>query len=73
MELPWVDQVVVFDEDTPLESIKQYTPDVIVKGGDYTVETTVGNEMADVKIFPTVKGFSTTNILNKVHGTTDKK
>ena len=73
MELPWVDQVVVFDEDTPLELIKQYTPDVIVKGGDYTVETTVGNEMADVKIFPTVKGFSTTNILNKVHGTTDKK
>ena len=73
MELPWVDQVVVFNEDTPLESIKKYTPDVIVKGGDYSVETTVGNEMADVKIFPTVKGFSTTNLLNKVNGTTDKK
>ena len=65
-QLPWVDRVVVFDEDTPLESIKKYTPDIIVKGGDYTVDTTVGNELAKVKIFPTVEGFSTTNIIEKV-------
>ena len=66
LQLPWVDKVVVFDTDTPLESIKKYTPDVIVKGGDYTVDTTVGNELAEVKIFPTVEGFSTTNIIEKV-------
>ena len=39
---------------------------MIVKGGDYTVETTVGNELAEVKIFPIVQGFSTTDIMNKV-------
>ena len=66
LELPWVDKVVVFDEDTPLEAIKNNKPNVIVKGGDYTVETTVGNELAEVVIFPTVEGFSTTNILEKV-------
>jgi len=65
-QLPWVDRVVVFDEDTPLESIKKYTPDIIVKGGDYTVDTTVGNELAKVKIFPTVEGFSTTSLIQKV-------
>ena len=59
LELPWVDKVVVFKENTPIESIKAIKPDIIVKGGDYTLETTVGNELADVRIFPTVKGFST--------------
>ena len=66
MELPWVDQVVVFHEDTPIEALQTIKPNVIVKGGDYTVATTVGNEMAEVVIFPTVDGFSTTNILEKV-------
>ena len=65
LQLPWVDKVVVFDQDTPLQSIQAHKPDVIVKGGDYTVETTVGNELAEVKIFPTVEGFSTTKIMEK--------
>jgi len=62
-----VDHVIVFDEDTPIEAIKNNGPDIIVKGGDYTVATTVGNELADVKIFPTVQGFSTSNIVDKVN------
>ncbi|HJY23933.1 MAG TPA: adenylyltransferase/cytidyltransferase family protein, partial [Hanamia sp.] len=37
-----VDAVVIFDEETPLELIKIIKPDVLVKGGDYTVETIVG-------------------------------
>jgi len=37
-----VDAVVVFDEDTPLQMIEQLTPDVLVKGADYTVDTIVG-------------------------------
>ena len=39
-----VDAVVLFDEDTPLELIRAMKPDVLVKGGDYTVETVVGHE-----------------------------
>src|SRR6201999_2745107 len=65
-----VDAVVLFDEDTPLELIRALRPDVLVKGGDYTVATVVGHEevAADggrVEIVPTVEGFSTTNIMKK--------
>ena len=63
----------MFEEDTPIEAIQQHKPNVIIKGGDYTVETTVGNELADVIIFPTVKGFSTTNIVDKVNEQRNKK
>jgi D-beta-D-heptose 7-phosphate kinase/D-beta-D-heptose 1-phosphate adenosyltransferase len=61
--LPWVDQVVVFDEDTPYELIKELKPHLIVKGGDYTVETVVGHDLADVHLVPTVEGYSTTSII----------
>jgi D-beta-D-heptose 7-phosphate kinase/D-beta-D-heptose 1-phosphate adenosyltransferase len=61
--LPWVDEVVVFDEDTPYELIKELRPHLIVKGGDYTVETVVGHDLADVHLVPTVKGYSTTQII----------
>ena len=64
--LPWVDQVVVFEEDTPLNKIKEYQPDIIVKGGDYSFETVVGNGLAEVKIFPTVEGVSTTKTIGKI-------
>ena len=72
LQLPWVDRVVVFEDDTPLKAIQEHTPDIIVKGGDYTVETTVGNELAEVKIFPTVEGFSTTQIMEKVKNNVEK-
>tara|TARA_Y100000389_G_scaffold182912_1_gene199933 strand:+ start:7007 stop:8146 length:1140 start_codon:yes stop_codon:yes gene_type:complete len=63
--LPWVDEVHVFEQDTPYELIKHIQPNLIVKGGDYTVETVVGHEIADVYIVPTVKGYSTTKIIEK--------
>jgi D-beta-D-heptose 7-phosphate kinase/D-beta-D-heptose 1-phosphate adenosyltransferase len=61
--LPWVDEVVVFEEDTPYELIKQIKPHVIVKGGDYTVETVVGHDLAEVHLVQTVEGYSTTKII----------
>jgi len=68
---PAVDVVVLFDEDTPLELIRLLKPSVLVKGGDYTVETVVGHEDmiasgGRVEIVPTVKGFSTTNIMQRL-------
>lgn len=70
-----VDAVVLFDEDTPLELIREMKPDVLVKGGDYSVETVVGHEEVlaaggRVEIVPTVEGFSTTNIVRKLTGQT---
>lgn len=68
-----VDAVVLFDEDTPLELIKHIEPDVLVKGGDYSVENIVGaREVIDrggrVVINPIVEGFSTTGIIEKIRG-----
>lgn len=66
-----VDAVVVFEEDTPFELITALLPDVLVKGGDYTIETIVGAKEVianggHVIINPIVDGFSTTNIIEKI-------
>jgi rfaE bifunctional protein nucleotidyltransferase chain/domain len=66
-----VDAVVIFNEDTPLEIIKGIMPDVIVKGGDYTVEQIVGAKevLANggrVAINEIIEGFSTTGIIDKI-------
>jgi D-beta-D-heptose 7-phosphate kinase/D-beta-D-heptose 1-phosphate adenosyltransferase len=68
-----VDAVVVFGEPTPLELIVAARPDVIVKGGDYGVDTVVGAAEVmswggQVKIVPTVAGFSTTGLIAKGAG-----
>ena len=69
-----VDAVTLFDEDTPIELIQALAPDVLVKGGDYSVETVVGHELVlaaggRVEIVPSVEGFSTTGIVRKLQGT----
>ena len=65
-QLGIVDEVIIFDEDTPYEIIKEVKPNIIVKGGDYTVETVVGNDLAEVAIFPKVEGYSTTQIIKDI-------
>ncbi len=65
-QLGFIDDVVIFDGDTPIDEITKIRPDIIVKGGDYTTETTVGNELAKVVIFPTIEGHSTTETIEKI-------
>jgi D-beta-D-heptose 7-phosphate kinase/D-beta-D-heptose 1-phosphate adenosyltransferase len=69
----FVDGVIAFDEDTPLELIKTLKPDVLVKGGDYTVEDIVGyGEVTawggEVLTLPFVEGQSSTAIVEKLRG-----
>jgi D-beta-D-heptose 7-phosphate kinase/D-beta-D-heptose 1-phosphate adenosyltransferase len=64
--IKYVDEVIIFDDDTPIDLIKRIKPNVIVKGGDYTPEQVVGNEVAEVVIVPTVYGFSTSNIIQNI-------
>jgi D-beta-D-heptose 7-phosphate kinase/D-beta-D-heptose 1-phosphate adenosyltransferase len=66
LELGFVDDVIIFDEDTPLEAMTVLEPDIIVKGGDYTFDTVVGNHLAEVVIFPIVEGHSTSAIIKKI-------
>ena len=66
-----VDDIVIFEEETPIEIIKLIQPDVLVKGGDYTLDTIVGAKEViayggTVEIVPLLKGFSTTNIIEKI-------
>ncbi len=64
--LPFVDTVIVFEEDTPLELLQELRPDILVKGGDYLLEEIVGRELVDeVIVIPLVEGVSTTNLLNQ--------
>jgi D-glycero-beta-D-manno-heptose 1-phosphate adenylyltransferase len=66
-----VDAVIIFEEDTPLELINALEPDILVKGGDYTIEQIVGAKevMARggrVVINPIQEGFSTTGIIQQI-------
>ena len=65
------DAVVIFDEATPADLIRQIRPDVLVKGGDYTASNIVGADDVTtwggrVEIVPTVIGVSTTNTIQKM-------
>ena len=71
--LVMVDAVILFEEDTPLNLITSILPDVLVKGGDYTVEQIAGAKEVianggQVKIVPILQGFSTTAIIQKMKG-----
>jgi rfaE bifunctional protein nucleotidyltransferase chain/domain len=66
-----IDAVVIFEEDTPLELIKIIQPDVLVKGGDYTIEQIVGAKEViamggRVVINAIAEGFSTSAIIEKM-------
>lgn len=63
--IKYVDEVIVFEEDTPYNLIALIKPDIIVKGGDYTSDKVIGNNLADVVIFKYIAGYSTTNIIRK--------
>lgn len=63
-DLPIVDFVISFSEDTPLSLIQQLKPIVLVKGSDYTIENIVGYDLVKkVVIIPLLDGFSTTKII----------
>ncbi|HEY4876418.1 MAG TPA: D-glycero-beta-D-manno-heptose 1-phosphate adenylyltransferase [Puia sp.] len=67
-----VDVVIIFEEDTPLNLINAILPDVLVKGGDYSIDEIVGAKEVianggKVVINPILQGFSTTALLEKIH------
>lgn len=66
LNLRSVSEVIVFEEDTPLELIKYLRPDVIVKGGDYLSNEVVGSELAEIRIFKFIDGYSSTSIIKKI-------
>lgn len=67
----FIDYVIIFEEDTPYEVIKAIQPDVLVKGGDYSIDQIVGRDIVEanggvVRTIPLVEGKSSTNIINRI-------
>ena len=67
----FVDAVVLFSEETPINLISTLLPHVLAKGGDYEIETIVGHEIVQknggqVILVPFVDGFSSTTIIKKI-------
>ncbi|HEX68636.1 MAG TPA: D-glycero-beta-D-manno-heptose 1-phosphate adenylyltransferase [bacterium] len=72
--LEMVDYVVIFEETTPYQIIKELKPHILVKGGDWRINEVVGRDLVEswggkVKIVPYLSGFSTTNIVEKIKKT----
>lgn len=66
-----VDALSLFDEDTPENLIKTIQPDVLVKGGDYTLNNIVGADYVQsyggrVQIIPFVEGYSTSSVISNI-------
>lgn len=65
--LRFVDEVIIFEEETPELLIEKIRPDILVKGGDYSIDQIVGKQYAKkVVVFPYVDGKSTTNTIEKL-------
>ena len=68
-----VDEVVIFNEDTPYEAIKEAKPDLLIKGGDYSEEIQdptdgkyiVGCDLCEVKVFNLIGEYSTSSSIEK--------
>ena len=62
----FVDEVHIFEEDTPIELIRKIKPDLIVKGSEYIGQDVVGQEIASVAYFRATWDVSTSMIINKI-------
>jgi D-beta-D-heptose 7-phosphate kinase/D-beta-D-heptose 1-phosphate adenosyltransferase len=69
--LRFVDYVTLFSEPTPLRLIQAVRPDVLVKGGDYTLDQIVGRDIVEryggrVEVVPLLPGLSTSNLVEAI-------
>ena len=72
--IKYVDEVIIFNEDTPIDLIKKIRPNVLVKGGDWPIEDIVGSDFVlsyggEVKSLVFKEGHSSTNIISKIQNT----
>lgn len=69
--LAYIDLVIIFGDDTPLNLIETLSPNILVKGDDYSVEKIVGAKEViasggTVETIELVKGYSTSSIIEKI-------
>jgi D-beta-D-heptose 7-phosphate kinase/D-beta-D-heptose 1-phosphate adenosyltransferase len=62
-----VDEVIIFEEDTPYQLISRLRPNILTKGGDYSIDNIRSRSLVEeVIIIPFKEGYSTTNIVEKI-------
>lgn len=66
-----VDYIIIFNENSPLETIKKIRPDILVKGGDWTLDKVIGRDIVEsyggkVEVIDLLENRSTTQILTKI-------
>ena len=69
--MAYVDAVVLFDEETPINLVSMVMPDVLVKGGDYSIKEIVGHEIVlnnkgEVRTIDFVEGYSSSVLIEKI-------
>ena len=69
--LRFIDAVILFDQETPLDLVTFVQPDIMVKGGDYTRDTIVGADIVEARggsvvTIPLTEGRSTTGIVERI-------
>ncbi len=69
--MTYVDAVVLFDEETPINLVSMVMPDVLVKGGDYSIKEIVGHEIVlnnkgEVCTIDFVEGYSSSVLIEKI-------
>lgn len=62
----FVDEVIIFNELTPLNIIRKIQPHIIVKGSDYKFDEVVGKDFAKIILFDYIDGYSTTKIVQNI-------
>lgn len=71
LALTCVDEVIIFNEDTPYNLIKDIQPDILTKGGDYIKEDIVGYDIVnETVVIPFTDGYSTTETVRKINDAT---
>jgi len=73
LSLQFVNYVIIFDNETPLDLVEVIMPDVLVKGGDYTINNIIGSKEVisnggRVEIIPLTDGYSTSSIIKSRNG-----
>ena len=66
-QFDFVDYIIIFDDDTPFNLLKNLNPSVLVKGGDYKKEQIIGAEYADnVILFNFIENKSSSLVIKKI-------
>jgi len=69
--LATVDRVVIFADDTPITLLRQFQPDILIKGGDYELDDVIGGDIVQayggkVKLAKFVDGHSSTAVISRM-------